>query len=97
MVDQTLALSAKFKGTRHLTRVNAVVRHLKPHFQDSDESQLMLAVVVMAIKDLFYETERRRASIYLNGPIPHAQACGVNPEWVRRLLKYYDIDLDDTQ
>lgn len=63
---------------------------------------LMSSIVLMALSDLYdyrgansitEDIDRRDALRYLRGNMPHAQACGVSPGYLRRLFKSFGLDV----
>lgn len=60
---------------------------------------LMYYVVAEAVQGLTRETSEIERSVcrrYLSGEMEHAQHCGVEPDYIRRLLRKYNIiDLRD--
>lgn len=63
----------------------AAAMKIRTQFPKDEFSDLMFAVIETAIGEIgvFADAER-----YLRtDPIPHAEICGVNSEWVRRVLK----------
>ena len=74
---------------------NAAIKKIRTQFGDTPEHKLMFAIVEQAIKDLNSRVicDRKSAEQYLKNEIPHAELCGVDSEWVRRVLKKCGTDL----
>lgn len=76
-------------------RVNLARRRIKPQFDmQNPNARLMWAIVETAIMDLAYSNGRiewDRAILYLRGPIPHAEICGISPDWIRDTLLTLDL------
>ena len=61
-------------------------------FPKTPEGKLMWAVVRQAIEDLYRpQSECTTALLYLKGPMWHAQSCGVDPDWIRLILRKMKI------
>ena len=48
---------------------------------------LMYSVVADSIQELDVPERRAGCIDYLSGEMMHAEACGVEPDWIRRILK----------
>lgn len=75
-----------------------VIEKIAYQFPDTPEGRLMLAVVGQAICDLVTQAKgsdialaKRRAAAYLCGEIWHAQAAGVDPDFIRRVIAGYGL------
>lgn len=70
-------------------RIDAVCEKIRYQLPDTEDGYLMHLVIRQAVKDLY----SRRPSVktaavkYLSGYITAAELCGVNSDWVRRVLK----------
>lgn len=81
-------------------RAKVACRMIMTQFPSFPEGRLMGAVVCGAITDLNIsilsgeETAllRRKAMTYLNGPMKHAELAGVEPEWIRLIMKRVGLD-----
>lgn len=60
---------------------------------DSPGHRLCLAIFEGAVSNYRAEENRR----YLLGDIIHAQLCGVDPDWIRSVLRRCGIDLEATE
>lgn len=69
----------------------AAIKKLKTIFNDTPEHKLCFAILRQAIQDLRVKKYRSSALNYLNGPLVHAEVCGVDPEWVRHVLKVCNV------
>ena len=68
-------------------KLNAICRKLSYQFPQTPPGKLFFAIVEMAIKDLVgNKSDKAGALRYLQGDMPHAMACGVEPDYVRRVL-----------
>lgn len=75
-------------------KISEIVRRIKPAFKKTGEERLCFEVIHMAIRDAAYITEtrtslieRRAAKLYLAGRMYHAEICGIDPDWIRRVIK----------
>lgn len=62
---------------------------------DSPEARLMAEVFIQAVRDGFAtdnKADADEAQRYLDGPMPHVQLLGVDPEWVRSVLQRIGLD-----
>jgi hypothetical protein len=77
--------------------LRAVCTKIGYQFPKVGEARLMLAIVEGAINDLknshvmrrkvlCINEVRERAARYLSGSVYHAALCGVDPDWIRRVL-----------
>ena len=65
----------------------------------SGEARFMFAVLESAIKDAYSNRitkktsskNKRFAKMYLKGDMPHAQLCGIDPQWVRDILRKLEL------
>lgn len=61
--------------------------------------KLMLEVIFLAIREAFSSngyiphSDRRSAYLYIKSDMPHAQAIGIDPDWIRLLIKKAGIEL----
>ncbi len=60
-------------------------------FPRTSEGALFAGVIERAILDLAIPAERDSALSYLVGDIPHAKAFGVDPGWVKKVLRQYRL------
>jgi len=74
-----------------LKRMRALLRAIRRVFPPWPEAQLCYAVIEQAVKDACSYSPGHRlydgAVYYLAGDLPHAALCGVDPDYVRRLLR----------
>lgn len=78
---------AMVTGRRHPAAQN-VLKRLSPQFPDTGEGRLWLAVIFLAVADVFDGYRTRSALEYLFASrIPAADLCGVESEWIHRVLK----------
>ena len=71
----------------------AAVKMLETQVKPTRENNLMMAVIKQAIFDAHskHKAIRQSATRYLNGPLPHAQAIGLEPSWVKKILRKAQI------
>lgn len=76
-------------------RVDAVCQKIRYQIPDTEEGDVMYLVVRQAVKDLYSRRESVRAAAvkYLSGPIEAAEICGIESDWVRRVLREGGIAL----
>jgi len=76
---------------------------IRTQFPESSEANLMMAVIEQALRDLLIgdvesngkiipHADRASAARYLSGSIHHAEICGVESEWIRRVLAKVGLD-----
>jgi hypothetical protein len=70
----------------------AICRKIRAQFGDSPEHKLFFSVVQKAILDVADQSKRNgfyRSSAlrYLRDDLVHAEACDVDAEWIRSLLR----------
>lgn len=75
-------------------RCGAANKKIRTQFRDTPEHKLCYAVVEQAINDLCDAKEERSAKRYLIGEIVHAELCGVDSDWVRRVILKCGLSLD---
>lgn len=78
---------------KKLDHARLVLYIIKHKFPQSPEGRLFFAIVEKAILDLTDKsaTLRKDAERYLRGDIIHAQLCGVDPEWIRRVCLKHGV------
>lgn len=76
-----------------ISNINAAIKKIGFAFGDSPEEKLFFKIVAHAIHDLRSSEHHRSAKNYLRGDIVHAQACGVDADWIRRVLKDAGVKL----
>lgn len=66
----------------------------------SAERKLMCAIVTQSVRDLYAPAcgaitglDKCSAMSYLNGDMSHAESCGVNGDYVRRILRGFGFDV----
>lgn len=71
-----------------------IARKIRPQFGQSAEEKLMFAIFEQALKDAFCSPnsnvnvgDTASAQRYLACDMFHARACGVDPEWIRRVIE----------
>ena len=69
----------------------AICRKIRHQFPNTPEHNLFYSVVQVAILDLADQSKRngfnRRSALrYLRNDLVHAEACGVDADWIRGLL-----------
>jgi len=97
------------EGVTENTKARAINKKIRPQFAASPEGNLMFAILERAILDLAkVETkktlskreedmrflERRQAASFLKGEITCAGLCGVDPDWVRKVIKDGGLSLN---
>lgn len=77
------------KRSEVLQRVRMLERTLWTQMPHMPEARLMLGVICGAVTDACMGARgvRIAAYNYLRGEIPAAQVCGVDPDWVRIVIK----------
>jgi len=71
------------------------MRKIKPQFPSTPDGNLMSAVIEQAINDLVHNRKyknykhARSAKKYLDTDMPHALACGIDPDWIRKQISQY--------
>jgi len=96
MNESTEIKTALHTAPNQITLKKAVIKKIGHQFGTSPEQQLMFAVVAQAIGDIIDHPDKRSvahsdALLYLSGNIPHAEICGVNADWIRRVLRSADL------
>ena len=64
-----------------------VSKKIRPEFPTTPEGKLMFAVVDRALRDAYGCEGRMTGKVYLAGPMPHAEICGVSAAWIRRVIE----------
>jgi len=79
------------------------VKKIRMQFPDDPHYNLYFSVIERAILDLMPRTNKSTNKIkeharlkstakkYLSGEIYHAEACGVDSQWIRRIMKEANI------
>ena len=62
-------------------------RKVSPQFPNTPDGRLMFVVVAQAVSDLQNSQNRYDANKYLQGRMIHAEVCGVDPQWIRNVLR----------
>lgn len=77
----------------NLQNAIAAMKMLETQVKPTRENNLMMAVVKQAIFDTNSQSPAiaKSAMRYLNGPLPHAQAIGLEPFWVKKILRKAQI------
>lgn len=70
----------------------AAIVKIGKQFPTSPDGKLMFAIVANAILDLLEKSERNEAIRYLRGDMWHANKCGVEPDWIRKVLTECGVD-----
>jgi len=78
-----------------IQRKHTIILHkIRSAFNTSiAEHKLMLAIIEAAIHDLYvssYVSNRKSAIKYLSNEIVHAEICGVDSDWIRRIINTID-------
>lgn len=70
-------------------RIDAACQKIRYQMPDTEEGDVMALVIRQTVKDLYHHREAVRvaAARYLSGHIDAAEVCGVESDWVRRVLK----------
>ena len=93
-----------FTDSEKVKAVEMVVSH---QIGESVEARLMYKIFSQALHDAFFvekgkkgkiatnysEIIRQDAKRYLRSSMPHLVAIGIEPEWVRRLMKKAGLDI----
>jgi len=70
-------------------RTAAALTVIRRQVRNTPENRLMFAVFDRAVQDAVSTIpahQSESAAIYLEGDMRHAQACDLDPEWVREVL-----------
>lgn len=93
-------MGGKMIGTT--AAINAVMRRVAAEFPSIPEGAVMAAVVTRAIQDLAVSGDsseavylRARGAAYLRGEMWHALIAGVEPDYVRRVLRGAGLDITE--
>lgn len=87
-------------------RAAVALKVIRTQFPETPEGALMFAVIAQAVEDATakpqpnaqnhdrrnFQARRLDAVEYLTGNIPHAHVAGVNPRWIHRIFKRYQLD-----
>lgn len=87
MTQTTMLIDKRFRHTDERNKAMAVLRKIKLQFPDTPSGSLMYSIIAQAVRDLFTKSGRESAVKYLHSDMIHAEVCGVNPAWIKRLLK----------
>lgn len=72
-------------------RAKAVIAKIKPQFPAGGEAKLCFAVFEQAVRDLVSKTtsdiDKSSARAYLTGRMENVSVCGVDVDWVRKVMK----------
>lgn len=79
-------------------KASLIARKIRSEFPDTPEANLMFAIIYQALKDaasvdaahLTY-AERESAIDYLQGDIPHAAICGVDSDYIKKVIKHVGL------
>lgn len=78
-------------------RIKLFEKKVFPQFPESGAGFLMFSIVLQAVRDAYDDTvyphEQRSGYAYLNSDMPHAQMAGVDPDWIRFVLKKIGLPL----
>ena len=66
---------------------SAAISKISMQFRPEPYHRLMCAIVCTAIHDLSRKDARILAIDYIENDLIHAELCGVNSDWVRRVLR----------
>jgi len=67
--------------------ISAVIKKIGPHFVKSPEGAMWTAALRVALIDLNSRLHRASALKFLNGPMHLMQLAGVDPDWIRDVIK----------
>ncbi len=87
-------------------RAAVALKVIRTQFPETPEGALMFAVIAQAVEDATakpqpkaqnheqrnFQVRRLDAVEYLTGNLLHAQAAGVDPRWIQRIFKRYQLD-----
>jgi len=90
MSDKSLAEVLSERENRE-KKAKHVCREIKSEFGKSPEEKLFFAIVERAIYDACVDGYYGARS-YLSGYIPHAEMCGVDSDWIRRVIKKVGLE-----
>jgi len=71
-------------------KAHLIIRRIASQFPDSFHGRLMLGIVGRALLDSIengLDYEAHNARDYINGTMHHAELCGVDSEWIRRVVR----------
>ena len=79
------------------TKVKLIIGKMKPYFNDCPESMLMFGIIEQALRDLTVSglplEDRLSAIHYLKRNMVHAEICGIDSAWIRRLIRQVGLKL----
>jgi hypothetical protein len=67
--------------------ISAITKKIAPHFVASPEGRLWSAALHVALVDLSSAAHKDSALKFLLGPMPQMQLAGVEPEWIRYIVR----------
>jgi len=84
---------------KNTDRSRIIEKKIRTLFPETPEAKLMLAIVVRAVQDASTGKGVKSAAgkSYLRGNMPHAEICGVNPGWIRRVIKKVGLSIEFNQ
>lgn len=75
-------------------KVRLVLHKLSPMTPEDASGKLIWAVVEQAVRDLAWNADvADEAKKYLCGPMWHASLVGIDPDYVRRVIRQVGIEL----
>lgn len=78
-------------------KANLITAKLREGFKINPESRLMLAVIEQALRDVVIQIttfdQKISALRYLESDMTHAEVCGVESAWIRRIISQVGLDL----
>jgi len=74
-------------------RAEACMKKIGSQFKNTPFHELWKNVLFRSIKDIYYsesnsgnECHKKTALIWLSGPMVEMVMCGLNPDWIRRVI-----------
>jgi len=89
-MDMIKAERQKLKAKRRKL-IAAILLKVETQIPAIPEARLMFSVFACAMRDTLDKVHRNSAIRYLTGPLYELSLCGIDTEWVRRILKKTEI------
>lgn len=77
-------------------KADLLIKKIGYQFPITPEGKLMKSIVSQAIRDSHspYSLTRYRSRTYIEESLVHAEICGVDPEWIRKMAKKIGLTFD---
>lgn len=69
------------------TLISVIMKKITPQFVSTPEGNMWAAALRIALVDLAHPTHKHSALKFLLGPMPQMQLAGVEPDWIRSIVR----------